>query len=142
MYEKILLATDGSEDALRAADYALELAKKNGATVEIIYVLPMIPVFGPEKTLFHGLAAVEDLKSHGEEVLADTLKKFAAQNIPVETKIAQGDPADLICEEAKEKGVSLIVIGTRGNTGVTRWVMGSVSSKVVNHAPCSVLVIR
>jgi len=142
MFKKILLATDGSEDALRAADYALELAKKNEASVEIMYVLPMIPVFGPEKALYHSLAANEDLKAHGQEVLADTLKKFEAQNIPCETKIVQGDPADLICEEAKEKGVSLIIIGTRGMTGVTRWVMGSVSSKVVNHAPCSVLVIR
>lgn len=142
MFNKILLATDGSADAFKAADYALELAQKNGSTVEIMFVIPVIPLFGPQKVINQGLSTTAEMQTHAKEVVSLTGKKFDELKIPYEEKIIMGDPASLICDEAKEKGVQLIVIGTRGITGVTRWVMGSVSSKVVSHAPCSVLVAR
>lgn len=142
MFKKILLATDGSEDAFKAADFALELAQKNDAMVEIMFVVPVIPLFGPQKVINQGLSTTAEMETHAKEIIAQTGKKFDELKIPYHTKIISGDPASLICDHAKENGVQLIVIGTRGNTGVTRWVMGSVSSKVVSHAPCSVLVVR
>ena len=145
MFKKILLATDGSEDSLKAADYALELAKNNSASVEILVVIHTYAPLGAQKSIPIINAVEEEAKEMmvtAKEIIADTSKQFDAQAIPYETKILRGDPADMICDEAKEKGMQLIIVGTRGNSGIARWVMGSVSSKVVSHAPCSVLVAR
>ena len=53
-----------------------------------------------------------------------------------------GDPADVLVQEAEDGGADLIVVGTRGLNTAERWLMGSVSTKVVHHAPCDVLVVR
>lgn len=142
MFEKILLATDGSEDSLKAARYALELAQKNGATVEIIHVQKMIPVYGREKEFDQSYTLPEEVLAYGKEIVTRTGKIFDDQGIPYETKIVAGDPPAVICGEAETRGVQMIIIGTRGKSGVARWLMGSVSSKVVAYAHCTVLVVR
>jgi len=145
MFKNILLATDGSEDALKAADYALELAKTNGASVEILVVIHAYAPFGAQRSIpiINSLEEeYRELTEAAKEIISATSKQFDTQSIPYQTAILRGDPADVICDEARAKGSDLIIVGTRGNSGITRWVMGSVSSKVITHAPCSVLVAR
>jgi nucleotide-binding universal stress UspA family protein len=60
----------------------------------------------------------------------------------VETHAREGQPADVIIEIANQKQADLIVVGSRGLTGIQRYLMGSVSSKVTEHAPCSVMIVR
>lgn len=148
MFNKILLAADGSEHSLKAAERALELAKKHAAQVEIINVAQYLhePVEYTELSVALKMKDAQKfmarMKEQGKEIVRKTAQCFVENNVPFEEKVEIGDPADVICQEAEEKGIDLIVIGTRGNSGITRFLLGSVSSKVVTHAPCSVLVVR
>jgi nucleotide-binding universal stress UspA family protein len=148
MFSKILLATDGSEHSLKAASLALELAEKNSAQVEMIHVAQYLHEPVPYTELQVAIKLKDSqkfiarMKEQGQEVVKKTAQIFAEKNVPYTSKVEVGDPADIICREAEEQGVDLIIIGTRGISGVSRFLLGSVSSKVVSHAPCSVLVVR
>jgi nucleotide-binding universal stress UspA family protein len=135
---KILLATDGSPFSLKAADVAIEFAQKNSAEVEVIYVTPF--------TLFtteYGFPVPQpSLNEIAQKIIDRTVEKFGENNIPYKFRIENGDPADRICNIAEEENINLIIIGTSGQTGINRFLLGSVSAKVVRHAPCSVMVIR
>jgi len=65
-----------------------------------------------------------------------------AADISAETAVREGDPRSAIVDEADEWGADLVVIGSHGRTGVTRWLLGSVAGAIVSHAPCSVEVVR
>jgi len=138
MIDHILLATDGSGHALKAADAALKIAADNGAAVEIIYIFPLIfhdPMEAYPKPQDH-------LKELAEKVIEKTAEKFIAAGIPFTTRVETGEPAEKICAAADQDHVDLIVIGSRGQTGLNRFLMGSVSARVVRYARCPVLVVR
>lgn len=145
MLTKILLPTDGSENSLRAAKMALELAVLHGSQVEILVVAPQLPIIasikndaappGEADQLYE-----EDTLSH--QIVAETASIFQEQGVPYQSKILTGNAAEVIIREAETTGSDLIIIGTRGATGISRFLLGSVSSRVVKYAPCSVLVVR
>lgn len=145
MLAKILLATDGSDYSTIATDYALDFAEKNGSEVEILTVTPPIsyPVtpigteFAPQAPLF-----LEEIQEAAQMIIERAAEKFEAKGVSFTTRIDMGDPAEVICAEAEKHHVDLIIMGTRGKTGISRFLMGSVSTRVVNHAACSVLVVR
>ena len=145
MLAKILLATDGSDYSTKATDFALDFAEKNGSEVEIITVTPpiaypMMPIgtdITPEAPLF-----LEEIQEAAQMIIDRAAGKFEAKGVPFTTRIDMGDPAEVICAEAEKRHVNLIILGTRGKTGISRFLMGSVSSRVVSHAPCSVLIVR
>lgn len=138
MLEKILLATDGSNHAIKAANIALEFAQKNGAAVEIMYIFPII---------FHDPTEEypmpqTNLKELAQKVIEKTAVEFIEKGVPFTTRIETGEPAERICAAAESENISLIIMGSRGQTGLSRFLMGSVSGRVVKHARCSVLVVR
>ena len=144
MLTKILVAIDGSDESIKGADLALELAQKTGSEVTFLEVVVPIPAYGPE-----GRALVYDIHERDlqltAEAEADIVKaahKFTELGIPYHSRVLIGNPAEAICLDAEKENISLIIIGTRGKTGISRFLMGSVSSKVVAHAHCSVLVTR
>jgi len=142
---KILLAVDGSEYAEKAADYALDFAERSGAEVEILTVTPpmtypLTPIatdIEPQMPLY-----MDELREAAQIIIDRTANKFAAKGLKYTTHIDMGDPAEVICAEAEKRHVDLIILATRGITGIDRFLMGSVSSRVVSHARCAVLVIR
>lgn len=148
MFNKILLATDGSDYSLKAAAHTLELAQKNSAQVVIMHVAQYLH----EEVEYTELSVAIKLKDsekfmarmreQGKEIVAQTAETFMKNNVHFESKVEIGDPANIICQEADAQGIDLIVMGTRGKSGISRFLLGSVSSKVVTHAPCSVLVVR
>lgn len=149
MLKKILLAIDGSEQGMKAADYAIRLAQIQGGEVEIIYVVPesdriltddayLDPVLG----LRLKEQAAKALKEAGEKILAQGKAKFQDTGVSHTTKLMIGDPAEEILQEAEKQNVDVIVMGSRGLSGLTRFVLGSVSNKVVSHAKCSVFIVR
>lgn len=144
MLRKILVAIDGSDQSYKGAGSALELAEKTGSEVLFLEVVPPIPAFGAyEKALEHDIhERNEQMVKFAQEDIAKAAQKFVELKIPFQSKVVIGDPADKICDESEKEGVSLIIIGTRGKTGLSRFLMGSVSSKVVAHAHCSVMVTR
>jgi nucleotide-binding universal stress UspA family protein len=133
---KILVAYDGSESAQRALVQAAELAT-NGAAVSVISVAEPLPQFGRAGTM---MVPEEDEERRHE--LADAKATLAGKGIDASVVERKGDPATLIVEEAEHEHADLIVMGTRGLNTAKRWLMGSVSSRVVQHAPCNVLVVR
>jgi nucleotide-binding universal stress UspA family protein len=149
-YQKILIPTDGSEDANYAALKGLSLAKLIGAKVTAVHVIEhphyfgealavgdMIPVEPPEmkeSKMFQGLEriaqkAVDFIKEEGDKI-----------GVEVETKIIEGHPADLIAKLSDE--YDLIVVSALGRSCMSDLLMGSVADKVARHAKCPVLVIR
>ena len=141
MFERILLAYDGSEHSNKAADYAIELAKMHNSKVAILHV--RTPYVGYPYENLEGLALVENkLKESAEEIVNAATARLEEAGVDFSSKILLGDPANKICEEAEKNNMNLIIIGSRGLTPVSRFLLGSVSSKVISYAYCPVLVVR
>ncbi|MGI6678805.1 MAG: universal stress protein [Dehalobacterium sp.] len=148
MYRKIMVATDGSEYSMRAAAYARNMAEKSKAQVLIISVAQYLR----EEVAYTELATaiklkdsekfIERMREQAQKIVQKTAQTFIDHSIPYEEIVEVGNPADIICQKAEDLEIDLIIMGTRGNSGVTRFMLGSVSSKVVSHAPCSVFVVR
>lgn len=147
MFQKILLATDGSEHSIKAEDYALQLAKMNTSQVEIFYVIPL------EKSYWPGAYGVPGIDSPGEDpameegkrIIAKVAEKFDEAGIKYTTKIKNGNPANEICNEAEENEIEIIIIGNQGINTLERlshYIPESVSKRVVAHASCPVIVVR
>ena len=122
LYKKILLPTDGSKLSDKSEEHALLIAKATGAEIIALSVV--------ENTFFRGLPAVNELKEK------------AGYDINISLRVAEGHPADVILEIAKEEDVDLIVMGSSGKTGLDRFIIGSVAEKVVKGAKCAVLVVH
>jgi nucleotide-binding universal stress UspA family protein len=142
---KILLATDGSEEATRATEAAVELSKQSGSEIHVAYVLP-----APAQLIGHHLYSREMRESvlGGAEREAERFLKEKAEQIGsdggklAETHLRSGDPDKEILRLAEDLEAGLIVIGSRGLGAVSRALMGSVSDSVVRHAHCPVFVVR
>jgi nucleotide-binding universal stress UspA family protein len=133
---KILLAYDGSEDARRALEHVAGLAGGGDSTVRVITVVPSHAEAGPHAASVH---AFELAERHRQAREARDL--LAARGIAAETVEPTGDPGLAIVGEARRQGADVIVTGTRGHSTVARLVLGSVSTSVLHHAPCDVLVV-
>lgn len=147
--KKILLATDGSEDAALAAQTAAGLAQQMGSELHTVYVRPRLVPHRPG--YYVGPAIVENAERKEREVLereaqrlldAQTAEVRGAGGNVAEAHLRVGTPDEEIVKLAEELGVGLIVMGSRGRGGVRRALMGSVSDSVVRHAYCPVLVVR
>ncbi len=145
MYKKILVALDGSTPSLDAAKHGVKIAASFGAKVTFLHVqhslesyLNLPHIFATET--YNQLR--EEIRTQGETILEDAIKEVDAQNVTIEKKLSSGDPAKQIIEESNEGQYDLVVIGSRGLSGFQDFLMGSVSSRVSKHAPCTVLIVR
>lgn len=144
MFKKILLPTDGSEHAIKAAAIALKFAKEQNAQVEILSVVAM-----PERTIdlvelfpnFSGVKFEDHFKKKGLDIVALTAAAFEQAGISYTARVELGDPAEIICQASEEDGVDLVIIGSRGKS-LSRFVMGSVSTRVSQCSPCPVMIVR
>ena len=131
----ILVGFDGSTNARRALEEALEIAR---ADTRITVVAAAQAPAPPGETLPAGAEGVEERQRE----LEDAKRQLAELGVQAEVVAVSGAPADVLVEEAERRGADLIVVGRRGLTGAERMVMGSVSSKVARLARCSVLIAR
>jgi nucleotide-binding universal stress UspA family protein len=142
---KILLATDGSEEARHAAQAAAELSKDTGSEVHVTYVLP-----SPRELRGHHIYSKEVMKSVLEQAEGDAQSFIEEQAEQIrasggkvaETHLQTGEPDKEIVRLSEELGAGTIVIGSRGLGGLRRALMGGVSESVVRHAHCPVFVVR
>jgi nucleotide-binding universal stress UspA family protein len=133
----IVVGYDGSDHAKKALERAVALA--DGGTVTLVSAAGVVQtptVHGSTNPSLH-----EDVEEADRE-LAEAKGILESKGVTVELVEARGDPAEAICEAAKEAGADLAVVGTRGRNVTARLLQGSVSTKVVHHAPCDVLVVR
>ena len=132
----ILVAYDGSESAHHALDQAATLAEK-GASVSVVSVAEPLPQFGRA-----GAMLVPEEDEERRHNLADAKAILARKGIDAHTVERRGEAASMILDEAETEDADIIVMGTRGYGAPKRWLLGSVSSRVLHHAPCDVVVVR
>jgi len=153
-FSKILVAVDGSEASMDAADYATELARKyNSELIALHVILSDVTIFGPNPPRH-----IVELKKQAQEYLDKVKEKSNLNNhdnannnddgtsglkIRVRTElIASASSVGGIVGFAEKENVDLIAIGTRGRSGFKKLLLGSVASGVVNYAHCPVMVVK
>ncbi|MDV3277898.1 MAG: universal stress protein [Nitrososphaerales archaeon] len=144
-FRKILVGFDGSEHSTEALGVACVLARKYDAGVVVVNVFSS-PVYAAMGTMIPvaGMEAVEETaKKRAEELVGKAVGIAKGEGAEVTGEVLKAASAvQAITEYALANDIDLIVLGTRGLTGFKRMLLGSVSSGVVTHAHCSVLVVR
>jgi nucleotide-binding universal stress UspA family protein len=153
-FEHVLIATDGSDSAKKAASVAGELARALGASVSVLFVqddaLVVSSAWGASgiaEGKVEGAMTVEQVRTMLEKQAHDTAIAEAIDAIgssvdDVRPTVVWGHPASEICRYARENDVDLIVIGSHGRSGIREALLGSVSHAVSNRASCPVTIVR
>jgi len=138
MYDRILLPTDGSRSNNPAVEQAIGLAAETGAELHVLFVVEELP-HAPE--LMDG-EFEERLRAIGRDTVSEIRGRADAAGIATETALRDGTPDRAIVEYADEEGIDLIVMGTHGRSGLERYLLGSVTERVVRRARTPVLTAR
>ncbi|WP_186578188.1 universal stress protein [Aquibacillus kalidii] len=139
MFHKILLASDGSEHAIRAAEKALTLADNNPkAIIEIVYVVDGAT---SKADILHNWNSV-DVDHMRKEKLMITEHKMKRHHVNYKITILHGEPGPSIVKYANDNKVDICVIGSRGLNSLQEMVLGSVSHKVAKRAHCPVMIVK
>ena len=140
MFEKILVATDGSEHGYRAAKVALELGKMSGGKVTVIYVADTNRTSHlPDDMLLFSIR--ELLLKEGKEALKQVETLAKDMGVAFASLVAEGNPGSEIISYAESKGMDIIILGAVGRTGLDKFLLGSVAEKVVRSSKIPVLTI-
>jgi nucleotide-binding universal stress UspA family protein len=145
MFRRILVPLDGSELAERALQPALALARPDGGELILLRVPVMERILMPTSDGYGLLwpdQSVEQSQKEATEYLARVQKRHQQPGFALRTLIAGGDGAGGIVDAAAAEKVDLIVMSTHGYSGLTRWMLGSVTERVLHSAACPVLVVR
>lgn len=139
MYSRILVASDGSDNALRAAQTAAELAKGWKAEVTIVCVAYLPAMYQTDL----GSELVDTFVEDWKRALDATGRVFKEEGVKFEAKLLrEGKPAQVICQEAEAGGYDLVVLGSKGLDESRGRALGSVSDRVVHRVHCSVLIVK
>ncbi|WP_332634019.1 universal stress protein [Halalkalibacter flavus] len=138
MFTKMIVALDGSEQSIRAAEKAIDLAKISGAYTYVVYVVDGTTSKADVLQTWNSLGIAEKRKQKFKIVEANAKK----EGIDYEVRILRGEPASTLVDFSVEVDADLIVIGSRGLNQFQQMILGSVSHKVVKRAACPVLIIK
>jgi nucleotide-binding universal stress UspA family protein len=157
MARSIVVGTDGSEAAGEAVRQATDLAGKDGARLHLVTAYHDPKILQERTTTIwtnepKGVVdtgrpegprtGAVDLREVAESVVKRAAREALRRGIEVETHAREGHPAEVIIDVANQEHADLIVVGSRGLTGIKRYLLGSVSSKVSEHAHCNVMIVR
>lgn len=139
-FSKVLVAVDGSEYSMNAAEYAISIAKEYGSQLIALHVITsdvstIASTFSPQ---------MEEIKKNAQEFF-DKIRHKGESNwdIPLRTElIASSSIVGGIIDFAEKENIDLIVVGTRGRSGLKRLLLGSVASGIVNYAHCPVMIAK
>lgn len=150
--KKVLVPVDGSDSSKRALEMGIALANASGAGIT---VLEVIEEFGPLPGYYevappiaggigpvYQLSAAERVKWVSEQRFEKVHPILDESKAPWDRMVVEGYAADVICTVAAEGSYDMIVIGSTGRSAISRFLLGSVTDRVVHHAPCSVVVVR
>ncbi|AAK42888.1 universal stress protein [Saccharolobus solfataricus] len=138
--KRILVGYDGSENAERALDFAIELASKFSARLFVVEVIDL--------TLFYNtgilppLEATKSLEERAKKDVKRAIEKAKSKGVNAEGITVEGDPANSILQFATDNQIDVIVIGSRGLSKVQRIFLGSVSNKIVQESKVPVVVVK
>lgn len=139
MFNKILIAYDGSENAKKALGVGVDLAKKYAARLDALSVVHL-PDYGA--TVGEVEEAKNEGREHYEKLLAEAKEMAAKIGGQLNTEILFGHPADVIINYLSKGNYDLVIIGPRGISNIQKFLLGSVSNKVIHHAPCKVMLVK
>jgi len=138
MTKHLLVAFDASPSAQKALEFALQLARLVGADLHVLAVArPPEPADDVETE-----AIIENAREYFEAQFAAVSERAKTAGVKAQFEVAVGHPAEQIVYHAEKRGVDHIVMGHRGQTFFRRWLLGSVSKQVIDHAHCTVTVVR
>ncbi len=145
-YKNIIVPTDGSVNSKRALEHAIVLASSLGASITLVYVANIISVISnfdqiPNASGYVTEQVALDMEEEGKGVLDDFAKEVP-EGIDVKTVFEVGSPGPAVLSVAKKYKADLIVMGSRGLGPLKGLFMGSVSSYVVTHSGCPVLIVK
>jgi len=140
MYDHLLLPTDGSAGMERVIEHADEIARRDDATVELLYVvntssMTTIPVDA-------SVEGIRGLLNEEGELAIEAAERICSPETTVEHTMLEGSPEREIVDHAVESGCDLIVMGTHGRGGIDRLLLGSVAEHVVRRSPVPVLTVH
>jgi nucleotide-binding universal stress UspA family protein len=137
MLKTVLVAFDGSDQSRKAFDFALEVAARFEAKMVVVGVIRL-----PEPAISVEIDAMLD---RGKEHFAEEFQRLGERarhlGVGIDLRVVVGHPAEQIVREAEDVHADLIVMGRRGMTRATRWILGSVSQRVMAYAHCPVTVV-
>jgi nucleotide-binding universal stress UspA family protein len=139
MFRKILIANDGSEGGARALSAAIKLAKEQGSELHMISVeeMPRFPASVDE---------VIEEKSEANHVYESVTRlavgQAQAQGVTLTPHVVVGHPVSTICDFVEKEGFDLLVVGYMGHSALYNRLIGSTTDRLVEHAPCAVLVVK
>lgn len=145
-YKNIIVPTDGSVNSKRALEHAIVLASSLGASITLVYVANIVSVISnfdqiPNASGYVTEQVALDMEEEGKGVLDDFAKEVP-EGIDVKTVFEVGSPGPAVLSVAKKYKADLIVMGSRGLRPLKGLFMGSVSSYVVTHSGCPVLIVK
>ena len=140
MYRHVLIPTDGSDGAQRAIREGVELAELTGATVHGLYVVDTRDYNTLPESKW--LSLQDELEAAGDAAVATVRTEAEAAGVDVETAIARGVPHSVILDYVDANEIDLVVMGTHGRTGFNRFLLGSVTEKVIRSSAVPVHVVR
>lgn len=146
MFQKILLASDGSEEALEAAKFAADLAQKYGSSLTVLHVFSA-PVPVPLGFNSAGVDFDPELLSRYAEEVRTAVERRTGHvldeaGVTYTTRQELGHPAEVIIQIAEQETIDLIVMGSRGLGKIKSLLLGSISNHVIHHAHCPVLIVK
>jgi nucleotide-binding universal stress UspA family protein len=140
MYDRILLPTDGSQGTDRAVDEAIGLAAETGAELHVLFVVDAANVpYAPEMT---DERLETQLRGIGEEAIESIRERAETEGVAVREAIENGTPHREVLSYVDREGVDLVVMGTHGRSGLDKYLLGSVTERVVRSADVPVLTVR
>ena len=139
MFEKILLATDGSPDAEQALVYTRDLALRDNAQVIVVHAFESVPTYLGDPV--EGRVMARHV-SAGEEVANAAAAKLRKAGVDLSIELLEGPAADAILSVADVRECDLIVMGSRGHGALARLILGSVSQRVLTGARAPVLIVK
>ncbi|NPV62440.1 MAG: universal stress protein [Methanotrichaceae archaeon] len=143
MYKRILIATDGSDKSRKAAEEGVELAKALGAEVIALNVVNEVVIASAVRQLGSDKKEVEDKLMAAGQKAVDAIKKMAAdKGVKADAIVRAGAPANVVIDVAAANGADLIIMGSHGESGASKLLIGSVVQKVLYWATIPVLVVR
>lgn len=138
MYDRILFPTDGSDTAAAALDYALSVAGHHGAELHVLHVADttrdsVVQIDGQ---------VVDALEDEGERIVQAAADRAASRGVAAVHEVLQGDPYRTIVDYTEEFGMDLVVMATHGRRDVERFLLGSVTERVLNTTTVPVMVVN
>lgn len=139
MYDALLVPTDGSEAAADAAKHAYSLGERYDATV---HVLAVVEQSESASIVGHGGDKLETLRENGTESTARIVEEALSRDVDAVGAVEVGNPDRVILDYATDNDIDVIVMSTHGRSGVGRFLMGSVTERVIRGGDVPVLAVQ